>query len=84
MTEMVLDPRVEVRGCKDLDDQQVQWCSHDDADYYGVYITHTNGMTWIADFASYADALNWGEEVAENNEVKFFDMTFDEDNQEIH
>lgn len=59
---------VQVRPCKDAEDNQVVQCCASDANYFSVYYGPASWLVWIADFRHMQDAINWAEEVAENNE----------------
>jgi hypothetical protein len=68
---------VQVAGCVGLDEGQVApFVSHEDADFYGVYVGEGGDYVWQADFLHYEDALTYANAVVEAHGYVLDDKTY--------
>lgn len=70
---------VQITGCFETDDRDVvPFVSHEDADFYGIYIGEPGAYMWQADFLHYEDAMAYALAVNKHHGYPIDDKTFSE------
>lgn len=68
---------VQLTGCVEVDEGAViPFVSHEDADFYGVYIGQPGKFSWQADFLHYEDALIYVKAISKHHDIPIDDKTF--------
>lgn len=72
---------VQITGCFETEEGEVvPFVSHEDADFYGIYVGEPGGFHWQADFLHYEDALVYAKVISEHHGLSIDDKTFSEGN----
>ena len=72
---------VQISGCFETDDREgVPFVSHEDADFYGVYVGEPGEFRWQADFLLYEDAMTYALAIHKHHGYVMDDKTFREGN----
>lgn len=77
-SEWIVTTYVQITGCFEAEDEVVPFVSHEDADFYGVYVGEPGDFHWQADFMHYEDALTYAMAVNRHRGYPIDDKTFKE------
>lgn len=78
---------VQITGCFETDDREVvPFASHEDADFYAVYVGAPGEYRWQADFLRYEDAMTYTLAIHKHHGFVIDDKTFSEGkaNDQLH
>jgi hypothetical protein len=63
------EPYVEIRAVREIEGH-VEWCDEDEAGMFAVYLGVPGDFEWRADFARYADALQYATLLSPEGDIK--------------